>query len=134
MKIKVLEERVEYVDSEIDVVFPYYYSIDLTDFDDELTDDTRHLYGRLTEDGKIIEIVESYINDDSEMYSIRSEYVDFTNDLTETKVNDILIGDYSSTEEEFDDVRQRYLDYIEEHFDVFIDLKADDDLIFLGEK
>ena len=117
MKIKVIETKVEEIEKEIDIIFPFYYTVDFSDYseDPEEMDDMKTVYGRITEEGNVTEIVEAFNADDSEVYTLKSDSIDI-NEIYNTQYYELIgIKEFESDEMEFEETRERFIEYVNEH-------------------
>jgi len=118
MKIKVIETKVEEIEKEIDIKFPFYYTVDFSDYNDDPDeiDDIKTVYGRITEDGNVVEIIEAFNADDSEIYSLKTELIDINN-ICDTEYCELIndIEEFESDEIVFDEARERFIEYVNEN-------------------
>ena len=133
MKIKLIEEKIDYIDRELDVEFPFYFHIDLSHGHDcehceesgncehelELEDELEvNIYGVITET-KCIKIIEKFDPEFEEFfYQIETMNIDIEHfeqyNLSEILLNEDLYG----TEEEFEGIKDDYYSWLEDVFTV----------------
>jgi hypothetical protein len=114
MKIKVTETKTDYIEKEIDITFPFYYTIDISEYndDDEKLDDIKTIFGRVNEEGEMVEIIEMYLSDDTEIYTLKNNFIDL-NDIIDTKLNDMLTNkEFISDEIEFNEAKERFIEQV----------------------
>jgi len=131
MKIKLIEEKVNYIDREVDVEFPFYFHIDLNHghdcehclqsgdckFELEIGNQLKvDIFGVITET-KCIKIVEKFDPQNNEYsFSIVLVYIDLEH-MEEFDLDQVLLNEETySCEEEFEDAKDRYYNWLEDSF------------------
>jgi len=133
MKIKLIEEKIDYVDREIDVEFPFYFHIDLSNGHDcencadsgncehELEIENEllvNIFGVMTET-KSVRIVEKFDPEFEEFfYDIQTIDINLEH-LEQYNLDEVLLNeDLYSTENEFEEAKDRYYNWLEEAFNL----------------
>jgi len=114
MKINVVEEKVDFEEKELEIKFPFYYQMELSNDDESY----KHLYTKVTEDGKIVKIVEICLHDEHEIFTIDVGYIDLEDLDYEDELNLIFQNEknFELSEEEYSEIENRFLNFVNENF------------------